>query len=83
MRYIAGKENPTDFASRHPTEINCKQNAGEHFVIEDDDELCISRIITSDLPDAVTLPMIRKATANDPVSQKLNLPLNEDHPKYA
>ena len=71
MRYIAGKENPTDFASRHPTGNNCRHGRQNHDIVEDDDELCISRIITSDLPDAVTLPMIQRATTNDPVSQKV------------
>ena len=41
------------------------------MVIDHGDEYCISKIITDDLPDAVTEDMIREATKQDPVSQKL------------
>ena len=70
LKHLPGKENPTDFASRHPTRSNEKTGASCE-VIDEDDELCISKIITSDLPDSVTLTMIREATSKDPVSRKL------------
>lgn len=70
LKHLPGKDNPADFASRHPTSNNQKTGATCE-VFDEDDELCISKIITSDLPDALTLPMIRDATSNDPVSQKL------------
>jgi hypothetical protein len=72
MKYIAGKDNPTDFASRHPQPVSEYTGSEQrNMVMDDDDELCISRIITSDLPDAVTLDMIQKATSRDPISKKL------------
>ena len=70
LKHLPGKDNPADFASRHPTSNNQKTGATCE-VLDEDDELCISKIITSDLPDALTLPMIRDATSNDSVSQKL------------
>lgn len=39
--------------------------------IDQDDELCISRIVTDDLPDPVTLEMVQRATQQDTVMQKL------------
>ena len=72
MKYIAGKDNPTDFASRHPQPVSEYTGLEQrNMVMDDDDELCISRIITSDLPDAVTLDMIQKATSQDPTAKKL------------
>ena len=72
MKYIAGKDNPTDFASRHRQPVNEYTGSEQHnMVMDDDDELCISRIITSDLPDAVTHDMIQKATNRDPISNEL------------
>ena len=72
MKYIPGKENPTDYASRHPKPITEYTDSEQRsMIMDEDDELCISRIITSDLPDAVTLAMVQKATGNDPVSKKL------------
>ena len=72
MQYLPGKENPCDYQSRHPLPLSNysdKQLAG--MVIDNDDELCISKIVTDDLPDAVTLKMVQKATAADPILQKL------------
>ena len=41
------------------------------MIMGEDDELCINRIITSDLPDAVTMDMVRKATNKDSKAKKL------------
>ena len=41
------------------------------MIMDEDDEICISRIITSDLPDAVTLEMVQKAASCDPTAMKL------------
>ena len=41
------------------------------MVIDLDDDLCISKIVTDDLPDAVTLKMVQQATKQDPIMQKL------------
>lgn len=41
------------------------------MVIDLDDDLCISKIVTDDLPDAVTLKMVQQVTKQDPTMQKL------------
>jgi len=40
---------------------NSKQQLAD-IVIYEGDELCISRIVMDDLPDAVALPMVQLAT---------------------
>ena len=72
MKYRPGKENPCDYQSRHPLPLETySAQQLEDMVIDMDDELCINKIITDDLPDAVTLPMIQTATEQDPTLQKL------------
>ena len=72
MKHLPGKENPCDYPSRHPLPLSAFSPADqERMIIDDGDELCISHIITEDLPDAVTLPMIQKAVAQDATMQKL------------
>ena len=66
MKYLPGKSNPCDYPSRHPLPLTSysKEQLAD-MVIYDDDELCISRIVTDDLPDAVTLTMVQHATKQD------------------
>ena len=72
MKYLPEKENPCDYQSRHPLPLETySAQQLEDMVIDMDDELCINKIITDDLPDAVTLPMIQTATEQDPTMQKL------------
>ena len=72
MKYLPGKDNPCDYQSRHPLPLDTFSDRQlDEMLIDRDDELCISKIVTDDLPDAVTLPMIQAATAQDPVLQKL------------
>ena len=49
------------------------------MVIDQDDNLCISKIVTDNLPDAVTLKMIQQATKQDPVTQKLIACIQKGH----
>ena len=72
MKYIPGKTNPCDRPSHHPLPL-CQYTTQEMdgMVIDLDDELCISKIVTDDLPDAVTLKMVQQATKQDPTMQKL------------
>ena len=72
MRYIPGESNPCDYPSCHPIPLP-DYTASEiaDMVIDQGDELGINKIITDDLPDAVTLPMIQQATKQDPICQKL------------
>ena len=72
MKYMPGKTNPCDYQSRHPLPL-CQYTTQEmdNIVIDLDDDLCISKIVTDDLPDAVTLKMVQQATKQDPIMQKL------------
>ena len=72
MKYLPGKDNPCDYQSRHSLPLDTFSDRQlDEMLIDRDDELCISKIVTDDLPDAVTLPMIQAATAQVPVLQKL------------
>ena len=80
MRYIPGKSNPCDYPSRHPIPL-ADYTASEiaDMVIDQGNELSINKIITDDLPDAVTLPMIQQATKQDPICQKLITCITKGH----
>ena len=69
IKYMPGKSNPCDYHSRHP--LPHEQARGTDTLLDYDDELFISRIISNDLPDAVTLPMVERFTATDPTMKKL------------
>ena len=70
IRYTPGKSNPCDYNSRHS--LSHEQARGTDTLLDYDDELFISWIITNDLPYAVvTLPMVERVTATDPIMQKL------------
>lgn len=72
MKYLPGKENPCDYQSRHPVPLtHLTDRQLEDMVIDNDDELCISKIVTNDMPDAVTLSMVQQSTKEDPTMQKL------------
>ena len=67
MKYMPGKTNPRDYQSRHPLPLGQYTTKEiNDMVIDQDDDLCISKIVTDDLPDAVTLKMIQQATKQDP-----------------
>ena len=72
VHHLPGKENPCDYNSRHPrallqfTETECKD-----LDLESEDEVCISAVITNDLPDAVDLKTVQSATQKDATAQKL------------
>ena len=80
MRYIPGKRNSCDYPSCHPIPL-ADYTASEiaDMVIDQGDELCINKIITDDLPNAVTLPMIKQATKQDPICQKLIACITKGH----
>ena len=72
MKYLPGKENPCDYESRHPLPLShYRESQLEDMLIDNDDKLCISSIVTDDLPDAVTLQMVQRATSKDATLQKL------------
>ena len=52
MKYLPGKENPCDYQSPHPIPLEqYTQQQLEDMVIDIDDELCIKKIVTDDMPD--------------------------------
>ena len=80
IKYIPGKKNPCDYASRHPVPLaNYSEDEIDNMIIDHGDEYCINKIITDDLPDAVTAEMIREATAKDPTCQKLIACIKKGH----
>ena len=72
MKHLPGKSNPCDYPSRHPIPLESyTEKQKESMVIDDDDELCISKLVTDDLPDAVTLQMVQVGTREDATLQRL------------
>ena len=72
MKHLPGKSNPCDYPSRHPIPLEAfTEKQKDSMVIDNDDELCISRLITDDLPDAVTLKMVQVGTKEDATMQGL------------
>ena len=80
MKYMPGKTNPCDYQSRHPLPLSHYTDRElNDMVIDQGDELCISKIVTDDLPDAVTLKMVQQATQQDPVMQRLIVCINRGY----
>ena len=72
MKHMAGKDNPCDYASRHPRPLSAfTAEERESMIMDLEDEVCINRIIEDNLPDAVTIKMLQDAIKEDPVSQKI------------
>ena len=66
-----GKTTPCDYGSRHPSLTEFTSEQFEDWCIESGDEIYVNRIITENLPDAITLEMIREETSKDETLQKL------------
>ena len=80
MKYIPGKKNPCDYPSRHAIPLaEYTEEELTDMVLDHGDEYSINKIITDDLPDAVTKKMIKEATAKDPTCQKLIECLEKGH----
>ena len=72
MAYLRGKDNPCDYGSRHPLPMDhLNQESQERAGYDQADEIYIRRVISSDLPDAVTLDIVKEAATKDPVYMKL------------
>ena len=70
------KSNPCDYPSHHPIPLaDYTASKIADIVINQGDWLGINKIITDDLPDAVTLPMIQQ----DPICQKLITCITKGH----
>ena len=67
-KYMPGKTIPCDYNSRHPKPIQHLSQRDRHKQgIDDGEELFIRRVFMSDLPDAVTVDMLREVAERDPI----------------
>jgi len=70
MKYLP--DSPCDYKSPHPLPLtSCSMQQLADKVIYNDYELCISKIVTDDLSDALTLTTVQQATNQDHHLQKL------------
>ena len=82
MKHIPGKQNPCDYPSRHPIALkNIDPKKLSNTIIDNGEELCISQIDTQNLPTAITLQMIKEATAKDKDLQELAQLINRGYYK--
>lgn len=65
VKYKAGKDNPADYMSRHPTQGETSQRASRMA------EEYISFIVDHTLPKAMTLEMVQEETKKDPTLQEV------------
>ena len=71
MNYLPGKKNPCDYNSRNPVNLEEQDNTAEQMHSIQNEDTCVNKIVTDDLPDAVTLEMIQRATKNNETMQAL------------
>ena len=66
-KYMPGRTIPCDYNSRHPQPIqHLSQEDRAKQGIDDGEEIFIRRVFMSDLPDAVTVDMLREVADRDP-----------------
>ena len=61
LTYLPGKDNPTDYLSRHPTELSTNDESSRAA------EEYVHYVCTNAIPKAMTLSEIEQACKNDPV----------------
>ena len=71
MKYLPGKTNLCNYNSRHPVSLEYKDKTTEQMHSIQIDDMFVNKIITDDLPDAVTLEMFQRATKKDETMQVL------------
>ena len=61
-KYLAGKKNPSDDASRHPHRIeHLTQEQREEAGVDDGEEVHIMRILVNDLPKVLMVDLMKEA----------------------
>ena len=79
MKHIKGKLNPCDYASRHPLNIETLDPKKTRNV-DNGQEICISQLLTEDLPHAITLKKIKEETKEDKTLQELITAIKRGYP---
>ena len=70
--YEPGKMTPCDYSSRHPPpNTNFTEEQRVDWAVEDETDIFINRVIQDQLTQAITLEILRAATATDPELQLL------------
>ena len=69
--YKSGKQNPTDYNSRHALSLSEAKKEGNMEEDEEDDEVFVNFVVDDHLPDAVTLEMIQKEVNKSDAMAKL------------
>ena len=63
---------PCGYGSRHPLQLGTfTEDQKQQWAIENDVDIFVNQIIEDQLPQAVTLEMLKTATAKNPVLQQL------------
>ena len=71
-KYLPGKTNPSDFTSRHPQNIrHLTQRQREEAGVDEGQKIHALRVLLKDLPEAVTVDMVKEAASLDPTYQWL------------
>ena len=71
---------PVDYKSWHPLSLTSySQQQLADMVIYYSDELCISKIVTDDLPSLITMTIVKQATNQDHQLQKLISCIKKGH----
>ena len=67
-----GKDTPCDCGSKHPPQLGTfTEDKKQQCAIENDVDIFVNRIIEDQLPQTVTLEMLKTTTAKHPVLQQL------------
>ena len=70
--YEPGKMTPCDYGVRHPTpNTNFTEENKVVWALEDNTDIFVNRIIQDQLPQAITLEILRAAASTDPELQLL------------
>ena len=65
-KFLAGKSNPCDYRSRHPTQLTgLTSEEREKLNVDDSEEVLVMRMLVDDMPQALTLDMLKEAVARD------------------
>ena len=61
-----GESSPCDFGSRHPPALRPTKQEESDWCIEDDTDIFVNRIISDNLPHAITMEELKAESQTDP-----------------